>query len=333
MRNVHQRCWAMVLVVTGILVSASPATAWYGVGRGLGWGGYYPTYVSTADPYGGYLNGAANVISAQGGWLKDVQDAYLKKEDVKAAKLKNKRAAFDEWLYEKANTPTLEEQREEERMQNVLRSQHNPPPTEIWSGKALNDLMQDLQQRGTAAMHGPPIYLNQELLKEINVTTGTTTAGLGLLKNKLQWPLGLTDAAFSAGRKAVEASAALRQAESGTVDPGTLRELISSVDKMQAQLKANVSNVEPNEYIRAKRYLNDLDQSIKTLQDANVAKYASKSWSAQGATVAELVQYMTSNGLKFAPATPGDEPAYNSIHRAMATYDGEVSQVVEKKKP
>ena len=336
MRNVHQSCWTAVLTLTGLLVSASPAAAWYGYGRGLGWGGYYPGYNAYygGDPYGGYLNGAASVITAQGGWLKDVQQAYLMKEDVKAAKLKNKRAAFDEWMYEKANTPTLEEQREHDRIQNVLRSQHNPPPTEIWSGKALNDLLQDLQQSGTAAMQGPPIYLNQDMLKEINVTTGTTTAGLGVLKSaKLQWPLALMDDAYAPTRKYVEtlSAAALRQAESGGVQPATLKDLIASEDKLQKDLKNNVSNIEPNQYIKAKRYLNDLDGSIQTLQDGNAAKYASRSYSAQGTTVPELVQYMTSQGLKFAPATPGDEPAYNSIHRALAQYQSEVGYFVEKR--
>jgi hypothetical protein len=324
----------MVLAVTGMLVSGSPAAAWYGYGRGIGWGGYSPTYVSTADPYGGYLNGAAAVITAQGGWLKDVQQAYLMKEDVKAAKLKNKRAAFDEWMYEKANTPTLEEQREHDRIQNVLRSQHNPPPTEIWSGKALNDLLQDLQQSGPSAMQGPPIYLNQDLLKQINVTTGTTTAGLGILKDpKLQWPLALMDDAYGPLRQQVEtqSAAALQQAQSGGVKPNTLKDLISCVDKLQAQLKNNVANIEPNQYIKAKRYLNDLDGSIQTLQDGNAAKYASRSYSAQGTTVAELVQYMTAQGLKFAPATPGDEPAYNSVHRALASYEGEIGYFAEKR--
>jgi hypothetical protein len=40
---------------------------------------------------------------------------------------------------------------------------------------------------------------------------------------------------------------------------------------------------------------------------------------------------MTSQGLKFAPATPGDEPAYNSIHRALAQYQSEVGYFVEKR--
>ena len=39
-----------------------------------------------------------------------------------------------------------------------------------------------------------------------------------------------------------------------------------------------------------------------------------------GQTVADLVGYMTSNGLKFAPAVSGDEAAYASLYSALAAY-------------
>ena len=43
--------------------------------------------------------------------------------------------------------------------------------------------------------------------------------------------------------------------------------------------------------------------------------------------IAELVRNMTGKGLRFAPATPGDEPAYLALHRALVIYDGGGSQV------
>src|SRR4029077_5045912 len=93
---------------------------------------------------------------------------------------------------------------------------------------------------------------------------------------------------------------ATKQAQSGGINPKTLKDLIDTTDKLQDQLKQNVSNLEPNQYIRSKRYLNDLSASMVTLQDANASNYFNKQWSAQGNTVAELVQYMTAQGLKFA---------------------------------
>jgi hypothetical protein len=328
----------LVLPLAGLIGSASAASAQYtmqGVATGLrGNAGLVPVapafsgvgyYGSFPDPYGGYLSGAANVINAQGGYLKDTQQAYLMAEQVKQAKLQTKRAAFDEWMYEKANTPTLEEQREQERIANLQRSMNNPPPTEIWSGKALNDLLQNLQIMGPAAASGPIVYINQELLKQINVTNGATTAGAGVLKNggALQWPLAIAgDDRYADTRKQVQdlSAQAVKQAESGAVNPKTLNDLIAAVNKLSAELKDNAANTEPNQYIRAKRYLNDLNASLNTLQQPNASNYFSKQWTAQGNTVSELVAYMTSQGLKFAPAAPGEEAAYNMLQRMLADY-------------
>jgi hypothetical protein len=37
--------------------------------------------------------------------------------------------------------------------------------------------------------------------------------------------------------------------------------------------------------------------------------------------VAELVDFMTRKGLRFAPATGNDQDAYLALHRAFAAYD------------
>jgi len=94
-----------------------------------------------ADPYRGYLSGAADVINSQGKFMVSQQQAYLMKEQVREARINNKRRAFDEYLYEREKTPTAEEERQRSMMEQIQRSRSNPPITEIWSGKALNDLL------------------------------------------------------------------------------------------------------------------------------------------------------------------------------------------------
>src|SRR5208283_1300435 len=204
--------------------------------------GYVPGYgYNFGDPYGGYLNGTAGVINAQGGYLIQTQQAYLEREKVRNAQLQNRRAAFDEWKYEKANTPTLEEQREETRMQNVMRSRINPPITEIWSGKALNDLLVQLQQLQSRGLPVPAVYLNQELLPEVNVTSGATSSGFGMLKTagKWDWPMALTEDKFVPSCKKIEdlTAAAVQTAASGPVPGKTVREITNAVDNLQADVK------------------------------------------------------------------------------------------------
>ena len=41
----------------------------------------------------------------------------------------------------------------------------------------------------------------------------------------------------------------------------------------------------------------------------------------QAPTLEAIVEYMASKGLKFAPATQGDEAAYQAMHSALAAYD------------
>ena len=67
--------------------------------------------------------------------------------------------------------------------------------------------------------------------------------------------------------------------------------------------------------IEAAGFLARLKESAAILQQPDVGGYLSGAYAAKGKTVRELVQYMASNGLRFAPALPGDEPAYRAVQR------------------
>jgi hypothetical protein len=112
---------------------SNPYLSGYGGYGGYGSYGYY-------DPYNGYLRGGADVITAQGRFMVNMQDAYLKREQVRSEHIGNRRKIFDEYLYEREKTPTLEEERQRHQLEQLNRSRNNPPVTEVWSGKALNDI-------------------------------------------------------------------------------------------------------------------------------------------------------------------------------------------------
>ncbi|MBY0523095.1 MAG: hypothetical protein K2R98_06835 [Gemmataceae bacterium] len=338
---------ALVTVVgAGLFATAGPAAAQfrygnyggygnrfynYGYNRGgfspYGWGGWGNNFFSNADPYGGYLNGAANVINAQGQYLISSQTAFLKKEQVRSAQMDNRRKAFDEYMYEKANTPTLNEKRIAEQQAELTRALTNPPETEIWSAKSLNDMLQALQQLRTKELHGPTVPLNEGTLKQVNVTV-RDVGNVGLLKDagKLKWPFVLrglspkddvkelrdqVDARMAEGKK---------QAMKGEVDADLLIELQRDVDKLRYMLKDAVANTSFNDYTAGKRYLNELDNAIKVLKDPDVEKYVNGTYAAQGKNVEELVAYMTQNGLRFSPAIRGEEGAYSALFQSMVQY-------------
>jgi hypothetical protein len=106
---------------------------------------YYNPYSSSYyDPFNGYLRGGADVINAQGRFMANQQQAYLTREQVRSERIANRRKIFDQYLYGREKTPTPEEERQRRQLEQLNRSRNNPPLTEIWSGKALNDILTDL---------------------------------------------------------------------------------------------------------------------------------------------------------------------------------------------
>jgi hypothetical protein len=288
-----------------------------------GFYGFPGAYVEA--PGGAFLSGAADVISSQGQLVNDLENAKITREQRNQMRIDTRRRTFDENMYERKHRPTVEDERERARQLRLRRARNDPPLNEIWSGKALNDLLDGIQKMLTQGIPGPNIPLDPEILSRINVTSGTTPEGsLGLLRDggKLRWPLTLRMSSFTSDRKQLDelAPKALSEAQSGEVSAETLQAMITSVDNLFSELKKNVRKINANDYIRSKRFLNDLEQTVKVLQDPNVSKYASRKWSAQGNNVLDLVSNMTRQGLKFAPAVPGDQAAYTSLHRAMVAF-------------
>jgi hypothetical protein len=285
--------------------------------------GYYgPGYY---DPVGSFTSGVADIIGAQGQFGIDYQQAEAMREQNKQAKIVTRRKNFEEWQYERANTPTLEDERERARAEEVRRSRNDPPLTEIWSGKALNDLLTPiLKLNPPSESNAPYVPLDPDLVRHINLTSGTTFNNLGVLKDngKLDWPLALTDDQFEENRKKLEALGpqAFKEAYDGKVQPKTIRDLRGNVEEMTDLLKKNVGKISTNDYLPARRYLTELDSSIRTLQDPDVGKYATGKWTAHGDSIYALTADISRQGLRFGPAVDGDQAAYVSVHRGMVRY-------------
>jgi hypothetical protein len=321
----------ILLAGLACFASAAPAQAQYfNYNPGYNPGYYYPNYYGAA---GGYLLGASSVIDASGGLQISTERAKLMQEQRKQEKLKTRRQALDEYRYEQMLTPTPEELKQAQMQEQIRRSRNDPPLTEIWSGKALNDLLKDLQQMSSSPAYATStsMLLDQDILKHINVTNGTTVSGsTKLLRDgKTVWPQPLKAKGFEPYRKQIDEllPAAVKQARAGAVDGDTLDNLTSAVKGLKDSLRAKVADIASTDYIRAKRYVTELEDATRVLQDPNVANYFNK-WTARGKDVAELVKNMTQQGLQFAPANTGDQAAYTSLHRSLSNYDIAMSAAI-----
>lgn len=311
---------------------------YYGGGVGYGatnpyayGGGYYGGYM---DPGYGYLTGASNVINSQAQYMMSQQQAQQMQEQNKQMQLDTRRKTFEEWRYEQSILPTAEEIRAKNEKADIDRARNNPPSIDIWNATALNTILRDIQKMQSVGMGGPTVLLDPDMLKKIGVTDGTSF-GQGQLKDggKLTWPFALEFDFFEPERKRMDGAMAkaVTQVQGGKrPEFKVIQEMLATEDAMRVTLKEHIHDLTPSQGVEARRYLNDLHETIRTFQDQNVANYVSGKWSARGSNVSELVDNMTKDGLKFAPAGGGNESAYSALYQAMVSYDRMLASLAQR---
>jgi hypothetical protein len=299
-----------------------------GYGSG-GYGSYATQWM--LNPYEGYLCGTADVINANARYALTISQAKIVRQQAIQESIRTRRAWLEQAEYERAHMPDPEQIRQRALQRELDRARVSPPLTEIWSGRSLNALLRHvIAQQGQGA-RGPNVPLSADTLKSINSTAGDTRGNVGLLKDqgKLQWPQPLLGERFQDARE--DFSRDLKQAFNSIQvnngpDDSTLSDLLGDLKKLQTALDSNISVLSPDQYVEARRYVRLLGNTITALKDRNVVNIINGAWALKGKNVAELVQHMRDKGLWFAPATPGDEPAYTALYYALAAFDAGTSR-------
>jgi hypothetical protein len=297
-----------------------------------GYNPYYPNpYYPIYDPYGGALTGYANVINAAAQSYVIRQQARVVQQQAIQAQLDTRRKIFDQIRYERMSIPSPEEVRVHDMEVALGRSRRNPPLTEIWSGEALNSLLNYLIKQQGGGLRGPRVDLDEEILKHINVNPGTG-GNVGLLRDGgvLRLPPPLQRPEYADDVKVLRKllPAAVEQSQAGRGLEGAIQnDILTALQNMSTTLNKSInlasSDLTSSQYIESRRYLNYLSDALRALQTPD----ALKKWTARGRTVAELIKHMDENGLRFAPATPGDEGPYRALHNALNSYDTGILQL------
>ena len=297
---------------------------------------YAPSYapyngVPYGDPYAsGGLTGAANAINAQGEFEKQFQEARLLNQDVERSKIDTRRKQLDQWMWERNNLPTPEQNRERDQYWQLRYILNDPPSAEIWNGSALNTIFAAVKQLQPPGALGPTVFLPPGAATQLSLTTGNTSTGVGLLKNgpKLQWPYALSDDAFDAERTQVNQlmKAAYDGMVAGNADFKAIRQLKAVLDQMDQTLLDRIEVMTPTDNIQGKRYVRELRQTVQALQQPDASSYFAACRPSQASTVGQLVQEMTGKGQTFAPAVSGSEQAYNAVYSGMVAYYKMLSQ-------
>jgi hypothetical protein len=300
-------------------------------GYGASGYGFYGTQWMM-NPYQGYLSGIADITRANAEFYKGIQQAKLTRQEAIRSSIQTRRAMIEEAEWERAHMPDPEKIRQAllERELRIARS--TPPNNEIWSARALNTLLRHLITQQGQGAKGPKVELRQDTLDQINVSYGDSGANVGLLNNggNLRWPLPLQRENFKDSRESINSllQTAYNNAKNGTrPDNATLRDLRANYDKLVDALDASVNQFSPDQNTEARRYLTYVDSTIKALKNANVVHFFDGKWKLHAQDVAQLVKYMSEEGLWFAEARPRGESAYVSLYHSLLSYDRGMQRV------
>jgi hypothetical protein len=299
-----------------------------GANQGAAYANAANYYGNSSGGAGGFLSGTADVINANGNYQIQQQDARLKFEDWQQARLQTKRSTIEEWEWEQQHRPTWLDQKAQLESANLQVARNSPPLADVYSGKSLNVLLKAVQQGKNSGIPGPPVPVDQAMLKKIRLTDGQTSTGVGLLKDggKLQWPVALSGPDYQQSRQKIDdlmVKAAQQAAGTSGIDPATVTGLESAVNGLAATVldQTKSDKLTPTKAVQGKRYVNELRDTIRLLQDPSVTAYVTGQRTPEGRTVPEVVDNVLGRGLTFAPSTNGDEQAYVAFYNAMLSYD------------
>jgi hypothetical protein len=306
----------------GYSMSTYPGSSYGGYGGYGGYGSYIP-------PYAAELMGYGDLTRATGDYWKAIQQARISREQSRqmALETQRKRIELERW-YDQVR-PTAPKVRDREMATDLERARKDPPPTEVWSGRALNELLRSVQHHKLSRTGSPS--LDEDVLKNINLSDKASRGNIGMLKDggRLSWPTSLQESPFDEARKRLSRN--IRRAvdqvknDKEPVEPALLKDINADFKALNSTLSDSADELSPAQYIEARRYLNRLGEAITALSDSRVVHSLDNSRSVKARNVAELVSHMTREGLAFAPATPGDEAAYNALYVALRNYEASLT--------
>ena len=206
-------------------------------------------------------------------------------------------------------------------------SRNGPSEDEVLSGKALNGLLDQLRRLSadgdSADRPNALLHLYVDGLRHINLTRGAGSIALLKTGGRLTWPAALLGPEFREPRErlTVRAPEAVRDAtRQGRVDPATIRPMAADVGRLRDLLRQHVGALSFQQFSEARAFLRTFEDALVALEQPDAAHHFDGRYALRAQTVVGLVRQMAENGLRFAPALPGDEAMYLALHEILAAH-------------
>lgn len=306
-----------------------------GVGSGYsassGSSGYWNPYSGGS---GGYNYGSGQDLLAWGQVGLNQEQARILREAANQAKLDTRKKLVDTLAYVRANEYTFTKEQADIAERLVKRVQKTPTSAEIHNGKSLNVLLDDLAKFDLLGKsesklgHGmTTVSLDEDVLKLVNITSPGSYGNIGLLRDggRFSWPAAFDekDVTTDKERKDIEVQTQelYQQAANAKPNNNTLKDLESALQSLRTKLSGAAKTMATTTYLEGQRFLDSFDAALVALKKGDVVTnldFQQKFNAKGGRTVQELVDYMGTRGLKFAPVNSGDERAYYALQAALA---------------
>jgi hypothetical protein len=300
-----------------------------GYGSGYGYG--QPYYIES--PQGASLRGVADLTLAYGRYMQDYQRARLLNEEVERSRIVTRRALIEEWRYMQSLMPKAEDIRRVEIERDLTRATKQAPIGEVLAGKSLNVLLTHLKGFHGNGKRGPAVPTSDDTLLQLNVST-KAGRNIGYIKTgKINWPFALRGDAFTKFREKIDDTLpdAINRAKiNGRVDVVLLKDLDTARQAMEETLDKVANDLTMAQFMESRRALGFLAEGLRALEEADVINYFNGKYQVKGKTIADVVDYMTREGLIFVSAVPGDEGAYRTMYAWMLAYYEAISQFASR---
>jgi hypothetical protein len=201
----------------------------------------------------------------------------------------------------------------------------NPSSGEIWRATPLNDLLKLILKHKLNKARSST--LEKEALKQINVTLGAAHGNAGMLlkdNGNLKFPEDLQKPPFDKvqPRLAKNVKAAVEQLQANKpLDNTQVNAIKADFKELRQTLEGKSDDLPTSRFIASRRFLNGLSDAVKALTDKSAVKHFNGTWTPRGKNIAELVWWMSKQGLVFAPAVDGDEATYTALYNALRQYE------------
>jgi hypothetical protein len=276
--------------------------------------------------WGYYYNGnsVAAITDSQARYMISEQQASLMHEEVRRQKLDFYRREIEFKVWRRGYLLQKDEEFRKQVEGVALRTAaDNPQGTEVFSGKALNMLVDDLRKLGTTDF---PTEIPEECLGHVHLGS-KADRGLGVFaKDRIHWPpllaIEFKDSCKRIQDQIDEIKLTLTSARE--IDAQATENLRSEVKKLRDKVDAGGRTHGSDDVLwcsancmTARIFLKSLYQAAYDLgNDSSMGSYLQVP---KAKTVGELIAHMNRQGLIFTEATAGDQRFYSALHQALAT--------------